>query len=90
MDLIFDPDVKAVAEFMQGRLPASRLTAVADSVAAVARSYGGITEMHQPNSPLCGWCHRLFRLRVNTQLPANSYAGGMCVVILWGQRFPLL
>jgi hypothetical protein len=34
--MIVDDDVKAVAEFMQGRIAASRLVAVADGLAAMA------------------------------------------------------
>ncbi len=45
MNLEIDPDLKAVAEFMQGSLPAARLVAVAQSVAAIAPilwgHYGG-------------------------------------------------
>jgi hypothetical protein len=36
MELLIDPDVKAVAEFMQFRLPAVRLVSVARAVSAVA------------------------------------------------------
>ena len=34
--LVADPDVQAVAEFMQARIAASRLVAVADGLAAMA------------------------------------------------------
>ena len=36
MELILDPDVKAVAEFMQSQIPASRLVSVADGLAKLA------------------------------------------------------
>lgn len=36
MDLVFDEDVKAVAEFMQERLSANRLVSVANGLAAIA------------------------------------------------------
>jgi hypothetical protein len=35
MELVIDPDVKAVAEFMQERFRASRLRSIADGVAAL-------------------------------------------------------
>ena len=36
MNIAIDPDVKAVAEFMQSSLPAARLRSVAERVAALA------------------------------------------------------
>jgi len=36
MDCVLDEDVKAVAEFMQNQIPASRLVAVAQAVAQIA------------------------------------------------------
>lgn len=36
MKLIIDPDVKAVAEFMQGNMSASKLVSVASAIAALA------------------------------------------------------
>jgi hypothetical protein len=36
MELIIDPDVKAVAEFMQSRMPAAKLVSVASAIAALA------------------------------------------------------
>lgn len=36
MDITIDPNVKAVAEFMQERLPAAQLVAVANAIAAIA------------------------------------------------------
>jgi hypothetical protein len=36
MELVIDPDVKAVAEFMQGSVPAVKLRSVASAVAALA------------------------------------------------------
>jgi hypothetical protein len=36
MELLIDPDVKAVAEFMQGRFSTARLVAVANGLAAIA------------------------------------------------------
>jgi hypothetical protein len=36
MNMIVDEDVRAVAQFMQERLPASRLVPVADGIAAIA------------------------------------------------------
>jgi hypothetical protein len=47
MNLEIDPDVKAVAEFMQGNLPASRLVSVASAVAALAPILWG---QHQSES----------------------------------------
>lgn len=37
MDVIIDPDVKSVLQFMQSNVPASKLLAVADGVADLAR-----------------------------------------------------
>ncbi len=36
MSVVVDADVRAVAEFMQGKVAASRLVAVADGLAAIA------------------------------------------------------
>lgn len=36
MELFFDPDVRAVAEFMQRNIPCCRLTTVAEGVGAIA------------------------------------------------------
>ena len=36
MQLIFDPEVQAVAEFMQERIPANRLANVASGLAKIA------------------------------------------------------
>ncbi len=36
MQILIDPDVQAMAEYMQERLPANRLTSIAKAVAAVA------------------------------------------------------
>ena len=36
MELIIDPDVRAVAEFMQGSMPAAKLVEVAAAVASMA------------------------------------------------------
>lgn len=44
MELIIDPDVKAVAEFMQSNMPASKLVSVASAVAALAPMLWGAFE----------------------------------------------
>jgi hypothetical protein len=36
MELVIDPDLKSVAEFMQEQLPANRLVAVANGLAGIA------------------------------------------------------
>ena len=36
MELVFDPDVKAVAEFMQSTLPATRLVSIANAISELA------------------------------------------------------
>jgi hypothetical protein len=36
MKIIIDPDVQAVAEFMQGKIPASKLVAIASALSALA------------------------------------------------------
>jgi hypothetical protein len=41
MELVVDPDVKAVAEFMQKNIPAARLASVADGLAGIAPSLWG-------------------------------------------------
>ena len=41
MELIVDPDVKMVLEFMQDRLPACKLVAVADCLSPMARLLWG-------------------------------------------------
>lgn len=37
MELVLDPDVKMVAEFMQSRIAASKLVGTADGIAQLAR-----------------------------------------------------
>jgi hypothetical protein len=44
MELMIDPDVKAVVEFMQGNMPAAKLVSVAAAVAALAPILWGAFE----------------------------------------------
>jgi len=37
MQIVLDSDIKAVAEFMQGNIPAAKLVSVADNLPTVAR-----------------------------------------------------
>ena len=47
MELTIDPDVKSVAEFMQGSMPAAKLISVASAVAALAPSLWGHFEAEE-------------------------------------------
>jgi hypothetical protein len=41
MDLVIDPDVRAVAEFMQSKMPTSKLVGIADGIARIAPTLWG-------------------------------------------------
>lgn len=41
MELVIDQDVKAVAEFMQGNLPAAKLVSVVNALASIAPALWG-------------------------------------------------
>ena len=70
MNVVVDADVKAVAEFMQERIAASRLVAVADGLAAVAPllwgqyQSQGVQALQLVAEPMLDCTHQ--------QLPANS------------------
>ena len=51
MDIVLDADIKAVAEFMQGNIPASKLLGVAEHLPALAKLLWG--DCHQePYTPM--------------------------------------
>jgi hypothetical protein len=47
MDLHIDPDLKAVAEFMQGHVPASKLVHIAQNLSALAPLLWGAYQTEQ-------------------------------------------
>lgn len=78
MELWIDEDVKAVAAFMQEKIPASRLVAVADGIAGIApllwsRYQGEKIDVLALSSPKLDQAHR------SQSSAIGSFPGPLCV-----------
>lgn len=70
MELIINPDVKSVLEFMQDRIPACRLVAIAESLPSLAK----LLWDRYPQEPSPALTLELLKLRSPSQ-PSASESG---------------
>lgn len=80
MEIVIDPDVKAVAEFMQKSMPAAKLVSVASAVAALApilwkryqREDVDVLTLRHPQPPF---------VNNSTSLPIASECAPVCTCV---------